>query len=67
MSTLCFRHGEKWYEFRTKVQQPMLQPRTAKFYVGTIEDTATAFVNRLVIYLTVVYNKTYKYFFAINF
>lgn len=43
---LCFRHGQKWYEFRTKVQQPMLQPRTAKFYIGTIEDTATAFVNR---------------------
>ncbi|VVC39834.1 Hypothetical protein CINCED_3A013845 [Cinara cedri] len=40
-------HGEKWYEFRTKVQQPMLQPRTAKFYIGTIEDTAIAFVNRI--------------------
>ncbi|XP_025204934.1 probable cytochrome P450 49a1 isoform X1 [Melanaphis sacchari] len=40
-------HGQKWYEFRSKVQQPMLQPRTAKFYIGTIEDTATAFVNRI--------------------
>lgn len=44
-----FRHGEKWYEFRSKVQQPMLQPRTAKFYIGAIEDTATSFVNRWVV------------------
>ncbi|XP_067000510.2 probable cytochrome P450 49a1 [Anabrus simplex] len=39
-------HGEKWHTFRTKVQQAMLQPRTAKLYIKSIEETATAFVNR---------------------
>jgi cytochrome P450 family 49 subfamily A len=40
------RHGEKWYNFRTRVQQIMLQPRTAKLYVRPIEETAVAFVKR---------------------
>lgn len=53
------RHGQKWYEFRTKVQQPMLQPRTAKFYIGTIEDTAISFVNRLANYYYVFYRWTW--------
>ncbi|XP_069679419.1 probable cytochrome P450 301a1, mitochondrial [Periplaneta americana] len=39
-------HGEKWYNFRTKVQQAMLQPRTAKLYIKPIEETAVAFVER---------------------
>ncbi|KAK6626345.1 hypothetical protein RUM43_006656 [Polyplax serrata] len=39
-------HGQNWYNFRTKVQQPMLQPRTAKLYVNTIEETAEAFIQR---------------------
>jgi len=63
--TSYFRHGEKWYEFRSKVQQPMLQPRTAKFYIGTIEDTATSFVNRLANYL--VKNITYSKIPDINY
>ncbi|KAJ1521165.1 hypothetical protein ONE63_002860 [Megalurothrips usitatus] len=40
-------HGPRWLEFRTRVQQVMLQPRTAKLYVGAIQDTAEAFVRRL--------------------
>ncbi|KAF6217028.1 hypothetical protein GE061_001381 [Apolygus lucorum] len=40
-------HGEKWHCFRSRVQQPMLQPRTAKLYVGPIEETADEFVNRI--------------------
>uniref|UniRef100_A0A1B6CMB7 Cytochrome P450 n=1 Tax=Clastoptera arizonana TaxID=38151 RepID=A0A1B6CMB7_9HEMI len=40
-------HGEKWYNFRSKVQQPMLQPRTAKLYTQPIEETACAFVERI--------------------
>lgn len=43
---LFLRHGESWYNFRTKVQQPMLQPRTAKLYVKSIEETAETFVTR---------------------
>jgi hypothetical protein len=40
------RHGENWHNFRTRVQQAMLQPRTAKLYVKPIEETAMAFVRR---------------------
>ncbi|PSN38977.1 putative cytochrome P450 301a1 [Blattella germanica] len=43
---IALQHGESWYNFRTKVQQPMLQPRTAKLYVKPIEETAKAFINR---------------------
>nr|CAD7418619.1 unnamed protein product [Timema cristinae] len=39
-------HGESWCKFRTKVQQPMLQPRTAKLYVRQVEQTAKHFVQR---------------------
>ncbi|KDR23725.1 probable cytochrome P450 301a1, mitochondrial isoform X2 [Zootermopsis nevadensis] len=39
-------HGENWYNFRTRVQQAMLQPRTAKLYTKPIEETAVAFVKR---------------------
>nr|CAD7606413.1 unnamed protein product [Timema genevievae] len=39
-------HGESWCKFRTKVQQPMLQPRTAKLYVRQVEQTAKDFVQR---------------------
>ncbi|KAK3923649.1 putative cytochrome P450 [Frankliniella fusca] len=40
-------HGPRWLEFRTRVQQVMLQPRTAKLYVGAIQDTADSFVRRV--------------------
>ncbi|XP_075234243.1 putative cytochrome P450 49a1 [Lycorma delicatula] len=40
-------HGENWYNFRTKVQQPMLQPRTAKLYISAIEETALSFIERI--------------------
>uniref|UniRef100_A0A8D9A7N3 Probable cytochrome P450 301a1, mitochondrial n=1 Tax=Cacopsylla melanoneura TaxID=428564 RepID=A0A8D9A7N3_9HEMI len=40
-------HGQQWYDFRSKVQQPMLQPRVAKLYVKPIEETAVAFVDRM--------------------
>nr|UZE89914.1 cytochrome P450 CYP301B1 [Chrysoperla zastrowi sillemi] len=40
-------HGKNWHNFRTKVQQSMLQPRIAKLYIKPIEDTANAFVERV--------------------
>ena len=43
------RHGPKWLEFRTRVQQVMLQPRTAKLYVGAIQGTADSFIRRSVV------------------
>nr|QZM07455.1 cytochrome P450 monooxygenase CYP301B1 [Lasioderma serricorne] len=40
-------HGENWQNFRSKINQIMLQPRVAKLYTKSIEDTATEFVNRI--------------------
>ncbi|KAI4495621.1 hypothetical protein M0802_008456 [Mischocyttarus mexicanus] len=40
-------HGESWYHFRSKVQQVMLQPRTAKMYVGAIEEASRSFLLRI--------------------
>ncbi|KAJ8940447.1 hypothetical protein NQ318_007148 [Aromia moschata] len=40
-------HGEKWQSFRSKVNQIMLQPRTAKMYVRAIASTAQEFVDRI--------------------
>ncbi|XP_072746303.1 probable cytochrome P450 49a1 isoform X1 [Anoplolepis gracilipes] len=40
-------HGESWYKFRSKVQQVMLQPRTARMYIGAIEEASIAFLHRI--------------------
>ncbi|XP_011299702.1 probable cytochrome P450 49a1 isoform X4 [Fopius arisanus] len=40
-------HGEGWYQFRTKVQQVMLQPRIANMYIGNIEEASIAFLKRI--------------------
>ncbi|KOX77763.1 putative cytochrome P450 49a1 [Melipona quadrifasciata] len=40
-------HGESWYNFRSKVQQVMLQPRTAKMYISAIEEASLAFLQRI--------------------
>lgn len=40
-------HGESWYNFRSKVQQVMLQPRTAKLYVGAVQEASEAFLKRI--------------------
>ncbi|XP_011500805.1 PREDICTED: probable cytochrome P450 49a1 isoform X2 [Ceratosolen solmsi marchali] len=40
-------HGEGWYNFRSKVQQVMLQPRTARMYTETIDDASRAFIERI--------------------
>ncbi|BES90256.1 cytochrome P450 [Nesidiocoris tenuis] len=40
-------HGEKWHKFRSKVQQSMLQPKTAKMYISPISETADEFVERI--------------------
>lgn len=43
-----YSHGESWYNFRSKVQQVMLQPRIARMYVGAIEEASTALLHRSV-------------------
>ncbi|XP_076179671.1 putative cytochrome P450 301a1, mitochondrial [Ptiloglossa arizonensis] len=40
-------HGEDWYNFRSKVQQVMLQPRTARMYISAIEEASLAFLKRI--------------------
>ncbi|OAD61457.1 putative cytochrome P450 49a1 [Eufriesea mexicana] len=40
-------HGESWYNFRSKVQQVMLQPRTARMYINAIEEASLAFLKRI--------------------
>ncbi|XP_066591364.1 probable cytochrome P450 49a1 [Prorops nasuta] len=40
-------HGESWYTFRSKVQQVMLQPRTARMYTGAIDEASSAFLKRV--------------------
>ncbi|XP_020300797.1 probable cytochrome P450 49a1 [Pseudomyrmex gracilis] len=40
-------HGESWYNFRSKVQQVMLQPRVARMYTGAIEEASVAFLRRI--------------------
>ncbi|XP_069672037.1 probable cytochrome P450 301a1, mitochondrial [Periplaneta americana] len=37
--------GAEWQQFRTKVNQPMLQPRSTKMYVGPIDAVAQDFIN----------------------
>nr|AIW79956.1 cytochrome P450 CYP301B1 [Nilaparvata lugens] len=40
-------HGENWYKFRRKVQQPLMQPKTAQLYIPSIEESADTFVERI--------------------
>jgi len=36
-------HGEDWYNVRSKVQQDMLRPKSAMFYIDSIEDISQDF------------------------
>ncbi|XP_026466088.1 probable cytochrome P450 49a1, partial [Ctenocephalides felis] len=40
-------HGEKWDAFRAQVQQLMLQPATAKRFVGPLDEIAGDFMQRI--------------------
>ncbi|KAG8035300.1 hypothetical protein G9C98_006746 [Cotesia typhae] len=40
-------HGESWYQFRSKVQQIMLQPRIVSLYVNAIEESSLDFIKRI--------------------
>ena len=35
---LLGHHGEKWWEIRSKVQQDMMRPKSAMFYIKVLED-----------------------------
>ena len=40
-------HGEPWHEVRSKVQQDMMRPKSAMFYIGDIEEISQQFVDLL--------------------
>ncbi|XP_015437179.1 PREDICTED: probable cytochrome P450 301a1, mitochondrial [Dufourea novaeangliae] len=40
-------HGEDWYNFRSKVQQVLLQPRIARMYISSMEEASLAFLRRI--------------------
>lgn len=46
-----FRHGERWDKFRAQVQQVMLQPSTARKYIAPLDEIATDFMKRYVVWI----------------
>lgn len=38
-------HGDPWYEVRSKVQQDMMRPKSAMFYIRDIEEISQQFVD----------------------
>ncbi|XP_049812226.1 probable cytochrome P450 301a1, mitochondrial [Schistocerca nitens] len=44
---VAFTQGEQWYEFRRRVNQPMMQPRSSKLYVPSIDKVAQDFTDRM--------------------
>jgi hypothetical protein len=43
---LNYRQGQEWYDFRSKVQQVMMQPRATKIYVPGIDEVARDFIDK---------------------
>ncbi|KAK7793316.1 hypothetical protein R5R35_011524 [Gryllus longicercus] len=39
--------GEEWQKFRTKVNQPLMHPRSALRYLGNINDVADEFLDKI--------------------
>ena len=40
-------HGEAWHEVRSKVQQDMMRPKSAMFYIRDVEEISQQFVDLL--------------------
>lgn len=45
--SLAVSHGKEWQDFRTSVNQVMMQPRNVTQYVEPIDNVAQDFVNRM--------------------
>lgn len=43
----CERQGKEWQEFRTAVNQVMMQPRNTKQYVEPIDRVTQEFIDRM--------------------
>jgi hypothetical protein len=46
LDILPYSQGEEWHNFRSKVNQTMMQPRSTKLYVGPIDAVASDFIKR---------------------
>ncbi|OXU32057.1 hypothetical protein TSAR_002862 [Trichomalopsis sarcophagae] len=44
---LSVSQGEQWHQFRTKVNQPMMQPRTVRYHVAQIDQVADDFIAKM--------------------
>ena len=44
-------HGESWYEVRSKVQQDMMRPKSAMFYIRDIEEISQQLVELLTVHI----------------
>ncbi|CRL03628.1 CLUMA_CG016420, isoform A [Clunio marinus] len=44
---LIVTQGQEWYDFRTKVQQIMMQPRATKVYIPGIDGVACDFIKKI--------------------
>jgi len=40
-------NGEEWYQVRTLVQQDMMRPKSALYYISDLEDIATELTNKI--------------------
>ena len=40
-------NGEEWYQIRTLVQQDMMRPKSALYYISDLEDIATELVDKI--------------------
>ncbi len=45
LTSLLLEDGERWHRIRSIVQQDMMRPKSALYYVGQIEQVAEEFVN----------------------
>jgi hypothetical protein len=43
---ISFSQGENWQNFRSKVNQTMMQPKSTKLYVGPVDSVANDFLKR---------------------
>ena len=44
---LLGEHGPKWYAMRSQVQKDMMRPKSAHFYIGSMDEIAKEFVQLL--------------------
>jgi cytochrome P450 family 12 len=62
---IIFRQDQAWGDFRTKVNQIMMQPRNAKLYIPGIDQVAKDFIERYLFFTEQKFNiKTFYNFLS---